>query len=83
MPRYTELRPDENFPGSNYTPEEREFFQAIDRYRRARRRPNLTWHEVLRVFKSLGYRRVERIINQRVTESTEKRKQKTTPKRSK
>ena len=65
MSRPTELRPDENFPGSSYSAEEREFFQAIDRYRRRRRRPNLTWHEVLRVFKSLGYRKVPEELNHR------------------
>jgi hypothetical protein len=72
MPRVTEFRAAENFPGSRYSDEEREFFQAIDRYRRLRRRPNLMWHEVLRVFKKLGYRTVVNGSNHRVTENTEK-----------
>jgi hypothetical protein len=58
MPRLTESRYEENFPGSNYTDEEREFLQAMDRYKRMRQRPFPTWREVLRVFKQLGYRKV-------------------------
>ena len=58
MPRLTEARYEENFPGANFNDEEREFLQAMDRYKRERRRPFPTWHEVLRVFQSLGYRKV-------------------------
>jgi hypothetical protein len=70
----TETRPDENFPGSNYSDEERIFLQAIERYRRERRRPNLTWHEVLRIVKSLGYRKVEKNFTTENTRSTEPNK---------
>jgi len=75
----TEFRAGENFPGSTYTDEEREFFKAIDHYRRLRRRPNLMWHEVLRVFKSLGYRRV-RIGTTKHTKDTKKVRQRKAPK---
>ncbi len=57
MPRYTEGRMQENFPGSELTPDEIEFMLAIEKYKRQRRRPHPTWHEVLRVLKSLGYRK--------------------------
>jgi hypothetical protein len=49
---------EENFPGCNYTDEEREFLQAIDRYKRAKRRPYPTWREVLNVLRGLGWRKV-------------------------
>ena len=49
---------DENFPGSDCTDEEREFLQAIDRYKRTRRRPYPTWREVLRLLRQLGWRKV-------------------------
>ncbi len=49
---------EENFPGCDYTEEEREFLVAIDRYKRSARRPYPTWREVLRVIKALGYRKV-------------------------
>src|SRR5262249_19158467 len=74
MSRPTEFRAGENFPGSTYTDEEREFFKAIDRYRRLRRRPNLMWHEVLRVFKRLGYRKVEQGLNHRGAETRRKKR---------
>jgi hypothetical protein len=48
---------EENYPGSDYTDEEREFLQAIDRYKRTARRPYPTWREVLRVLHALGYRK--------------------------
>jgi hypothetical protein len=48
---------EENFPGSDYSDEEREFLQAIDEYKRTQRRPYPTWREVLRVLRSLGYRK--------------------------
>jgi hypothetical protein len=50
--------PDENFPGADYTDEERAFLVAMERYKRQRRRPFPTWREVLAVVHSLGYRRV-------------------------
>ena len=42
----------------DYTPEEIEFVNAMDRYRREANRPFPTWSEVLEVLKSLGYRKV-------------------------
>ncbi len=58
MPRLTEMRADETYSGANFTAEEIEFLLAIERYQRERRRRFPTWHEVLRVLKSLGYRKV-------------------------
>jgi hypothetical protein len=55
---YTEERFEENFPGANFTDEEREFLLAMERYQRERGRRWPTWHEVLAVARSLGYRRV-------------------------
>jgi hypothetical protein len=49
---------EEVFPGSDYTDEEREFLQAIDRYKRTQRRPYPTWREVLKVLRELGWRKV-------------------------
>jgi hypothetical protein len=49
---------EETFPGCDYTEEEREFLVAMDRYKRTARRPYPTWREVLRVLRSLGYRKV-------------------------
>jgi hypothetical protein len=48
---------EESFPGSNYSDEEREFLQAIDRYKRTRRRPYPSWREVLNVLRALGWRK--------------------------
>jgi hypothetical protein len=42
----------------HYSEEELEFLRALDTYKRANRRPFPTWHEVLAVLKSLGYRKV-------------------------
>jgi hypothetical protein len=42
----------------DYTPEEIEFMQAMDYYKRVNRRPFPTWSEVLEVLLSLGYRKV-------------------------
>lgn len=47
----------ENFPGSDYTDEEREFLIAIDRYKRTFHRPHPTWREVLFVLRGLGWRK--------------------------
>ena len=49
---------EENYPGSDYSDEEREFLLAIDRYKRSRRRPHPTWREVLDVLRQLGWRKV-------------------------
>lgn len=42
-----------------YTPDEIEFMKAMDQYKRDNRRPFPTWHEVLLVIISLGYRKVK------------------------
>ncbi len=58
MPR--PRRPDgtgEKHPGGEYDADEVEFLLAMDRFKR--KRPFPTWTEVLRVLKSLGYRKVE------------------------
>lgn len=57
MPRYTEARIEENFPGSELKADEVEFLLAMEQYKRTRQRPFPTWHEVLRVLKSLGYQK--------------------------
>ena len=57
MPRLTEGRFEETYPGAGYSPEEIEFILAIERCPAQARRPFPTWHEVLQVFKSLGYRK--------------------------
>lgn len=41
-----------------YTPQQQQFLQAMDRYKRENRRPFPTWSEVLAVLESLGYRQV-------------------------
>src|SRR5262249_52710816 len=50
---------EESFPGSDYTDEEREFLQAIDRYKRTHGRPYPTWREVLNVLRELGWRKTQ------------------------
>ena len=50
--------PETALPGSDYSDEEREFFMAIDRYKRRHHRPFPTWREVLHIVHCLGYRRV-------------------------
>ncbi len=57
MPRLTEGRFEENFPGSDYSAEEVQFFRAVDRYKRQSGRPHPSLREILRVVKALGYRR--------------------------
>jgi len=57
MPKFTETRIQETFPGSNLSPAEVEFAVAMERYMRLARRPFPTWHEVLRVALMLGYRK--------------------------
>lgn len=52
-----EDRFDEIHPGSNFAADEAEFLRAIDRYKARTRRQFLSWHEVLRIVKALGYRR--------------------------
>lgn len=57
MPKFTETRFEENFPGTALTPDEVEFGMAMERYMRLRDRRFPTWHEVLRVAIALGYRK--------------------------
>jgi hypothetical protein len=59
MRRQSEDRPFENNVGAALAPDEVEFMMAIDRYKRLANRPFPGWHEVLRVLKELGYRRIE------------------------
>lgn len=57
MPKLTESRFEENFPGASLTEEEIEFAFAMETYMRKFGRRFPTWHEVLRVAHSLGYRK--------------------------
>ncbi len=73
MPRLTEGRFEETYSGASYSREEVEFIMAMERYQRETHRRFPTWHEVLRVLKNLGYRKVsDRKTNHRVTENAEK-----------
>jgi hypothetical protein len=58
MPKFTDARFQEDFPGLALTPEQVEFGAAMERYMRLRHRPFPTWHEVLEVLIALGYRKV-------------------------
>jgi hypothetical protein len=58
VPSFSGIRPAENFPGASYTPEELEFILAMERFKCQKRRLFPTWHEVLQVVLSLGYRKV-------------------------
>jgi hypothetical protein len=58
MPKLTAARYEENFPGTSLSDAETEFALAMERYMRLKHRPFPTWHEVLAVALSLGYRRV-------------------------
>jgi hypothetical protein len=42
----------------DYTPDELEFFKAMDRFKREKCRPFPTCAEILEVVRSLGYRKV-------------------------
>ncbi len=44
----------------NFDDDELEFLKAMDRYKRDHHRPHPTWHEVLDVLRSLGWRPPER-----------------------
>lgn len=44
----------------DYSDDEREFQMAVDRYKRAARRPFPALSEILAVLKSLGYRKAEK-----------------------
>jgi hypothetical protein len=57
MSRAREDRFDELFPGSTFSREECQFLRAIDRYKSEAGRQFLSWHEVLRLVKQLGYRK--------------------------
>ena len=58
MTQPREDRYDEVFPGSTYADEERTFLMAIDEYKRRTGRQFLSWREVLRLVKELGYRKL-------------------------
>ena len=59
MPKFTDARYEENFPGARLTVAQVEFAFAMERYMRLRGRPFPTWHEVLQVVEALGYRKVD------------------------
>lgn len=44
--------------GAEYSPDEAEFLQAMERYQRKHKRPFPTFTEVLQVAEALGWRRV-------------------------
>ena len=48
----------ENYPGSDITPDEWEFIKTVEKYQHAHGRRYPSWREVLNVLKSLGYRKV-------------------------
>ena len=64
MPRHPSLDAagTENFPGADIaaTGDDWEFLKAMERYQRRTGRRYPTWREVLKVLRSLGYRKVER-----------------------
>lgn len=45
---------------TDYTDEEREFFLAVERYKRENGRKFLTLRETLHIARALGYRKVEK-----------------------
>jgi hypothetical protein len=49
----------DNASRNDYSDAECEFILAMERYKRETRRRFPSWHEVLGVLKSLGYRKVE------------------------
>jgi hypothetical protein len=57
MPKLTDARYSEDFPGAYLTAEQIEFALAMERYMRLKNRPFPTWHEVLAVLIALGYRK--------------------------
>jgi hypothetical protein len=57
MPRFSINRDQINYPGSDYSDEEREFLQAMERYQRQNHVRFPTYREVLKVAHDLGYRR--------------------------
>lgn len=50
---------EENFPGCDITPEEWEFIQTIEAYKRRYQIRYPSWREVLKLLCEMGYRRVE------------------------
>ena len=58
MPKLTDARYSEDFPGSNLTADQIEDAEAMERYMRLKNRPFPTWHEVLAVLSARGYRKV-------------------------
>ena len=59
MPHFTEARVSEIHRAVTLSDDEIEFMMAMERYMRLANRPFPTWHEVLRVAKELGYRKVD------------------------
>lgn len=57
MPRYTASRLQDNFPGWDYSDDEREFLLAMDHYKRQKNRPHPTLREIYAVLMKLGYRK--------------------------
>ncbi len=51
------FRPKPTTGEPRYTDDEVEFMLEMDRFKRDMRRPFPTWHEVLGVLRSLGYRK--------------------------
>jgi len=49
---------DPTYPGCELTPDEVEFGRAVERYKRAKRRPFPTFSEILQVLRSLGYGKI-------------------------
>jgi hypothetical protein len=66
MPRYSASRLQDNFPGWDYSDEEREFLLAVDDYKRRKRRPHPSLRELFQIILRLGYRKpvVERAMPQ-------------------
>jgi hypothetical protein len=58
MPKPTDDRYTEQFPGATLTGDQVEFAIAMERYMRLKNRRFPTWHEVLAVLTALGYRKV-------------------------
>jgi hypothetical protein len=57
MPRPLQSHWEERYPGSEYSADEREFMAAMERYQRVNRVRYPLCTDVLKVIKSLGYRK--------------------------
>jgi hypothetical protein len=65
-------RTEENFPGSEFTPDEWEFLRAMRDYQTKHNRRYPTYREVFEVLLSLGYRKVPPTEDQRRTADASK-----------